>query len=112
MCWYKTRVALRNAMCVALRLTRRHWCPCWERPSAITCPALDNFEGNVFGSAPAGTADVEGTCVPGYEMLDAQRPIMTCGLDGEWTGVVNNSCIRTWRELLCDGLVVQNVLNR
>lgn len=38
--------------------------------------------------------------MPGYEMLDAQRPFMTCGLDGEWTGVVNNPCVRTCCELL------------
>ena len=60
----------------------------------ITCPALDNFNGNVFGSVPAGSADVEGTCAPGFQLSGVPRPTMSCNEDGTWSGTVANACVQ------------------
>jgi hypothetical protein len=68
------------------------WGPVADACVPILCPALNATLLADWPTAVAGTAVVNGTCLPGY----AGQPTRPCNLDGSW-GALSSACV----QLLC-----------
>ena len=54
----------------------------------MTCPPLEN-ESGVWPSVNAGTSDVQGTCMAGYD----GTPVRNCAINGTWSAIVSGECV-------------------
>ena len=67
---------------------------CLYESAVIACPAVENDNGNAFGSTNAGQR-ATGSCAAGFAPRAAGPPERTCKSDGNWDSDITNACQRT-----------------